>query len=358
MKRLISEVNHMKKLSAIFLIIAFLLAFTACGNEGSTADESVYSNAESSNTEQSKTESSIPAESEPESSSPQESVPEESLSEESLPEESVPEESDDEYEWSYSKGFVPFSAAKGYKIVYTKVKPINALSCFTDGWVTAVYDGRITRFFNSRSGEFYCAELGEFALDPGGSAFCPKPKNQEINDWNVPMIYFEMDYANNKLLNVDYDFYLETGYGSVYNLYDGDTGIIYYVDADDDGASYGFGGEGLFTCTLWEDLSTKKVYDFFETDAYQIFKEELPSKKFGLVTNESIVIPFEYDYISDIEHSTYEVGVVLAVKDGKTYYFASDGTNLTPEGFDCGTEPVDNRAWVFEGGNGWIIEFN
>ena len=378
----------MKKLSAIFLIIAFLLAFTACGNEGSTADESVFSNAESSNSEQSKTES-IPAVSEPESSSPQESLPEESLPEESLPEESepeeslpeesvpeesepeesfpeesVPEESDDEYEWRYSKGFVPFSAAKGYKIVYTKVKPINALSCITTDGVAGVYDGKITRFFDARTGEFYCSEIGKWEPAICGDGFWQVDEETGEKIPHGPTIYFDFEtrLVDNRyvseLVAIYYDRDHGHGYGSVYNLYDGDTGIIYYVDADDDGASYHFGGEGLFTCTLWEDLSTKKVYDFFETDAYQIFKEELPSKKFGLVTNESIVIPFEYDYISNIKRSTFEVGVVMAVKDGKTYYFASDGTNLTPEGFDCGTEPVDNRAWVFKDGYGWIIEFN
>ena len=124
----------------------------------------------------------------------------------------------------------------------------------------------------------------------------------------------------------------------------------------DDGESYNFGGDGLFTCTLWEDLSAKIVFDYYHTH-FHTFDKEYLSKKFGLVTNESIVIPFEYDYISNIKRSTFEVGVVMAVKDGKTYYFASDGTNLTPEGFDCGTEPVDNRAWVFKDGQGYIIEF-
>ncbi|MBR6784551.1 MAG: hypothetical protein IKM32_07655 [Clostridia bacterium] len=361
----------MKKLSAIFLIIAFLLAFTACGNEGSTADESVFSNAESSNSEQSKTES-IPAVSEPESASPQESLPEESLPEESLPEESepeeslpeesVPEESDDEYEWSYSKGFVPFSAAKGYKIVYTKVKPINALSCITTDGVAGVYDGKITRFFDARTGEFYCSEIGKWEPVICGDGFWQVDEETGEKIPHGPTIYFDFEtrLVDNRyvseLVAIDYDRDHGHGCDDEYYLYDGDTGKIYYINGDDDGESYNFGGDGLFTCTLWEDLSAKIVFDYYHTH-FHTFDKEYLSKKFGLVTNESIVIPFEYDYISNIKRSTFEVGVVMAVKDGKTYYFASDGTNLTPEGFDCGTEPVDNRAWVFKDGQGYIIEF-
>ncbi len=392
-ENLILEANDMKKLTATFLVIAFLLAFAACGDEGSTADEGLYSNAESSFTEQSKTESSLPAVSEPEGSSTQESVPEESVPEESVPEQSLPEVSEpeesepdlsepevsepeefdpdysyDDYEWDYTKGFVPFNAAKGYKIVYTKVKPINAVSCtMTDG-VAAVYDGKITRFFDALTGEFYTSEIGKWEPVPCGDGFLLNNSDTRHTDWstvpaNVPMIYFDFQASlvDNKyvreLVSIDYDRDHGHGFDSEYYLYDGDTEIIYKVTAGDDVPSYYLGGEGLFTCTLWEDLSKKKVYDFFETEAYQTFKAELPSKKCGLVTNESIIIPFEYDYISDIDRSSYEVGVVMAVKDGKTYYFASDGTNLTPEGFDCGTEPLSNRAWVFKDGYGWIIEF-
>jgi hypothetical protein len=80
--------------------------------------------------------------------------------------------------------------------------------------------------------------------------------------------------------------------------------------------------------------------------------------KYGLVNNGRVVIPFEYDYMESLDGwNVNTVGVVLAIKDGRTYYFSTGGTNLTPEGFDCGSEPVNNRAWVFNDGQGYIIEF-
>ena len=357
----------MKRLFTLTLVILLLACCVACGEGDITVSEGESSVGAEQSTESSKPwyETSVPESYSSEAvenssqaeSVPEESEPEVSEPEESEPEVSEPEESDDEYEWRYSKGEIFLNAAKGYKVVYTKVKPINALSCYNNGDVTSVYDGEITRFFNSKTGEFYCSVIGEYLLEPNSGAFYPKDKYREDADMGIPMIFFEWDYANNKPKNINYDFWLETGYSDYYFLFDGDTEIIYKVEAGDDVPDYSLGGEGLFTCTLWEDLSKKKVYDFFETEAYQTFKAELPSKKYGLVTNESIIIPFEYDYMSDISHSDDGVGIVMAVKDGKTYYFASDGTNLTPDGFDCGVEPRGNHAWVFKDGQGYIIEF-
>ena len=80
--------------------------------------------------------------------------------------------------------------------------------------------------------------------------------------------------------------------------------------------------------------------------------------KYGLVNNGKIIIPFEYDYMESYDDwGTNTVGVVLTVKDGRTYYLSTDGTNLTPDGFDCGSEPFNDRAWVFNDGQGYIIEF-
>ena len=349
----------MKRLFTLTLVILLLACCVACGEGDITVSEGESSVGAEQSTESSKPwyETSVPesySSEAVENSSQAESVPEESEPEQSEPEVSEPEESDDEYDWRYSEGEISTKAAKGYKVVYTKVKPINALSCYSGSFVISVYDGEITRFFDSRTGEFYCSVIGEYVPYPGSGAFCPKDKYREDADVDIPMIFFKWDYANNKPLYIDYNYYPEIIDSDRYNLYDGDTEIIYI--ADEDGTWYRLGGEGLFTCTLWEDLSTKKVYDFFETEAHQTFKAELPSKKYGLVTNESIIIPFEYDYMSDIRHCS-KAGVVMAVKDGKTYYFASDGTNLTPDGFDCGTEPFADRAWVFKDGQGYIIEF-
>ena len=73
---------------------------------------------------------------------------------------------------------------------------------------------------------------------------------------------------------------------------------------------------------------------------------------------EKIIIPFEYDFITTTQTEGQPLGVYLAIKDGKSYYISSEGRNLTPDGFDCGSQPFNDRAWVFNGSQGYIIKFN
>ena len=115
---------------------------------------------------------------------------------------------------------------------------------------------------------------------------------------------------------------------------------------------YFFPGSDL---TIYEQTDKNGNVDFycFTQDS---FVPCISNGKYGIVNNGVVTTPFEYDYIQS--HQEGSVGVYLAVKDGKIYYINSNGTVLTPEGFTCGSAPCGNRAWVFQGDKGFVLEFN
>ena len=327
----------MKRLITLTLVILLLACCVACGEGDITVSEG---------------ESSVGAEQSTESSKPwyETSVPESYSSEavenssqaESVPEESEPEVSDTsgEAELRNFKSDIPEKAAKGCKIVFTKNSPVYAEICNTAGTVCAIYDGAITRFFNAITGEYYCSEYGKWT-----EKCCRGFYNENRRLW----IGFEFDK--------DYDTFVSSyksdghahGYGLPFNFYL-TTDQKTYVYTGDEGGYELYYGEGVFICCEWNssDLSV------FENQTFDTFSESV-GRKYGLAENGRVIIPFEYDSIQTYNYDG--VGVVVAVKDGKTYYFSTDGTNLTPEGFDCGAQPYENRAWVFKDGQGYIIEF-
>lgn len=246
---------------------------------------------------------------------------------------------------------IPAKTAQGYDIVFTKSSALNAKNCETaarynrpECAVTAIYDGSSTHFYNATSGEYYQSERGHWSVVCCGGFY-----SENKSEW----IYFEFDKDTDEFLYaVKVDGHAH-GFGPTYNFYVPSTGKTFVCDTNETAAKL-YEGVGTFICTRVS--SEEEVLDYaansMETDPPNI------DGKYGLVNNGRVVIPFEYDYMESLDDwNVNTVGVVLAIKDGRTYYFSTGGTNLTPEEFDCGSEPVNNRAWVFNDGQGYIIEF-
>ncbi len=349
MKRLISEVIAVKELISVFLSCALLLCFAACSDEsGGTADESLYSNAGSSNSEQSKPESKPPAVSEPEGEVSEES----SIPKESQPVISEPEGPEGETSY-YMAGPVSENAAQGYRIVYTLPETVNVVSLITQSGVCAVYDGEKTRFYSTTTGEIFCTKQGKWDSVPCGDGFWLNDPNEAATDWrNAPMIRFNLTDSKNELEYIDYEPNHDHVATELYYLYETTSGKIY---ANYRGDYHIFDlGNGIFPCV---ECITVDEAILESPEADSLFLKMIEGKKYGLVSNNAIIVPFEYEYMREGMYPYYQPGVVMAVKDGKTYYIASDGTNLTPEGVDFGSVLYLTRALIFDDGQGYIIEF-
>lgn len=320
----------MKKLMIILTVCSFLLSFAACIEGENKALDS----------------SSLPEQSTEESSSLQDSsVSEDYSSEDSK--EATSEESKSQVKLSTRTSKLPQKAAVGYNTIYTKPSELNALSCNTatvyhksEHSVTAVYDGSVTHFLGAISGEYYRAEQGEWTRACCGGFF-----NADGDNW----IRFEFEKDTDKFLYAEKILHGHGG-GIVYNFYTPSTGKTYSFVADEDDYEL-YECDGTFICV---ERTNDDLSEFLEGT----FDKADNNEKYGLTNNGKIVIPFEYDCIETLNTKEFgAVGVVLAIKDGRSYYLSTDGTTLTPDGFDCGSEPFENRAWVFNDGNGYIIEF-
>lgn len=250
----------------------------------------------------------------------------------------------------------PERPATSYRIAYTKESALQATDCISNVAmevpITAVYDGKVTRFFHATKGTFYHAVPGKY-LYPCCNGFL----SGDLNSFNGNYaVMFEFDEEGNATVSNEH-----FGHGGFDNAYD------FYCEAD--GCTYLWipGVDGDFLAPYLEGnlvicreyLGEQNVTSAFKNNEFDLEHGDLG--KYGLVKNDTIIIPFEYDYMvtvyGDADSPANNVGVVLAQKDGRSYYFSTDGTNLTPDGFDCGAQPFNNRAWVYENGQGYIIEF-
>ncbi len=353
----------MKKTIALLLISLLLLStlLASCG-EGEEAEQSIESiqsvpsDAETSkpwystsapddysNTIIDNSSDDVESSTDNESSSPD--------NEQSLPEISQPESSStsgdtmtydeldilDRYDFAKS--------AIGHQIVYTKTSALNATECMTNVTIgiTAIYDGSVTRFFDALNGTYYHALYGRYEPCDDNSpdhycvgGFLGKDYNDTIEFTRI---------SENEVTFVMND-HAGHAFDCSYNAL--------YCEADKKVYAYDFtlyGVKGLTPCRYYEG----SVMSCFDGTDFDIDESKLG--KYGVASNEKVIIPFEYDLIITAQGNE-DVGVYLAIKDGKSYYFSSDGFNLTPDGFDCGSQPFNDRAWVFEDGQGWIIKFN
>lgn len=207
--------------------------------------------------------------------------------------------------------------AKSQRIAFTKVSALSAKKCVTnpETGMTAIFDGEITRFFGAIKGEFDKAVYGKYLL-PDGIEFALG----EIG----------LGYCENA--------YFSTVDAAVYHL---------------DGTLSCFTQESSVVCRKLEtDYSPAE--NWLDNKPIDIDRSKLG--KYGVVKNGKTVIPFEYDSIFTYA-TDEEVGVYRCVKEGRTYYISSSGYNLTPDGYSCGSEPFGNRAWVYDGSQGYILEF-
>ena len=355
------------------LACIFMLCLTACGGgeiDVSQVDESSQS-ADSSidlQDESSKPwyDTSVPdsyvsegwGESITDTSSPGSSIPD---IESSVPEQSLPENTVPDFELCYGEAYLSAPFAKGFKVVYTKESALNATAAATNFHiaVTAIYDGSVTRFFDAKTGEYYCAKSGKY-LHAASNGFIAGDRNG--TEYKTMIKFSFTEGEPRQFLSADEEKLQNYGAGEFeYTFYSEKDKAVYTYQKYGTGVRiYEYTGEncGLICRELEGDYDKNADWKGGKFD----FPKN-PNGKYGVVIDGKVVIPFEYDYIatyvgvSDLANSN-TVDVVLAEKDGRSYYFSADGTNLTPDGFDCGSEPFANRAWVFEDGNGWIIEFN
>ena len=226
------------------------------------------------------------------------------------------------------------SPASRWRIAITKESALNAVKVVASYYdpVNAVYDGSVTRFFTN--------DMQFLKAVPG-------------------------DYTYVCTCNGFFDKTLEHGY-----VVDNRKDYILITEAPPHG--HGAMSGGYYYCTKYGVPIRRSISEGpteleripdgvlvpcveYSGDILEEFSAELAGKKYGLSGNEGIVVPFEYDNIT-ISH--WGVCVYRAEKDGRVYYFDTKGKLLTPEGFSCGGDVYENRAWVFEGSQGYIIEFS
>ena len=353
----------MKKILALITACALtLLALAACTNE---TDESSAPEAESSAFEQSNVvskpwyDTSVPesySSQAPDYSSAESSVPDISLPES---EASIPEaESSSPESGSLGQAIngISLRDAKGHRIAFTKESALNATICVTNTEiaVTAIFDGAITRFFGAVKGEYYTSLYGKF-ISPCHEGFYDVSSGDEGR-----FVEFTFDKDNGAFISVNEILHGHGGYYSMpFYSSVSKKAYVYYRDEEGEELFVYEHGAGAAICR-----ELKGDYDVeanWKNGSLELQSADLG--KYGLVEDGRVVIPFEYDNIStynsesDLAYGN-SVGVVLAEKDGRCYYISTNGNILTPEGFDCGSQPFGDRAWVFEDGQGWILEFN
>lgn len=246
---------------------------------------------------------------------------------------------------------LPDRAATSFRIAFTKESALNATECISNVAmstpVTAIYDGSVTRFFHAVKGTFYHAVPGKY-LYPCCEGFL----SGDLNCFNGNYaVMFEFDDEGG--VTVTNEHFGHGGFDTVYDFYSESDGCAYVWFSDIDGEFLArYMEDNIVICR--EYLGDQDITLDFENDELDIGDADLG--KYGLVKNDTLIIPFEYDYMVTV-YGGNTVGVVMAQKDGRTYYFSTDGTNLTPDGFDCGAQPFNDRAWVFEDGQGYILEF-
>ena len=275
------------------------------------------------------------------------SVPEASAPEVSKPENeaSAPEVSQGGSNIGYDSlnkltGDVFKNAASGYHIAYTKTSALVASACVTNTniAITAVYDGKVTRFFDALNGMYYHAVSGKYLYPCCEGTFLAG----DLNGFNAKYsITFTREGEGVTFVTNDHSGHgIDYGYQAIYSEADK---RVYFYDQEL------YAVELQAACRYYEGSALQGYNGDFAID-------EAKLGKYGVASNTKIIIPFEYDLI--VTAQTEGVGVYLAVKDGRCYYFSSNGKNLTPDGFDCGSQPFGDRAWVYEDGQGWIIKFN
>ncbi|MBR6563028.1 MAG: hypothetical protein IKK70_03730 [Clostridia bacterium] len=250
------------------------------------------------------------------------------------------------------KSRFPEKDAVGYKTFYTKESALNAWRCYTNPTyeITAIFDGSVTRFFDAIDGDYFHAEHGEWTIYCCNGFYNVEDKGEGM------LLSFHFDKETGDFDHVE-KVYHGHGTGFEYNYYSPITMKTYSYTGDEQGGVL-YECEGLFICRNM--TSSYDLADAYLNGEFDISK--IQTSKFGLTKDGQIVIPFEYDNMAFFSSNWYEnmpsdVGVVVAEKDGRFYYFSTNGTNLTPDGFDCGSEPCGDRAWVFEDGHGRIIRF-
>lgn len=339
----------MKKLISLLLILMLLLScfMASCDMSG----EVEYSENESVMTEESKPShgSNAPDESSDVISDASSNTTQESTTDESSATESSTPAGDITYDDLYKMDRYDFAkAAKGYSIAYTKTSPLQAVECLTSvsGGITAIYDGAVTRFFDAVNGTYYHALYGRY--EPCDLNWMDLNPGEFVDGDYEQIIRFTRTSENNVTFDLD-EFVISAHDFSYEAVYSEADKRVYVVDLDLSGI------KGQMPCRLY--TAEKSPLEIFDgTDAPVIDDSKLG--KYGVASDEKVIIPFEYDFITTTQTEGQTLGVYLAIKDGRSYYISSDGYNLTPEGFDCGSQPFNDRAWVFEDGQGYIIKFN
>lgn len=267
-------------------------------------------------------------------------------------------------------GYEFSKAAIKYRTAFTKEKAVYATQCVTNQVVgiTAIYDGSVTRFFDAVNGAYYHAIPGKFlypcygpqiilGTEPAcGSAFLRGDMYgfDSKSSGSVKDVSFERIKDENGADTVKVSYNVHAGHAIELEsdlLYCEADSKLYLSDADLCRLA-----SGALPCRFYASGRALWV-DYFEDDDLFVEVDRSKLGKYGVASNQEIIIPFEYDLIVTAQNFEGDLGVYLAVKDGRSYYFSSNGKNLTPNGFDCGSQPFKNRAWVFEDGQGWIIEF-
>ncbi len=235
--------------------------------------------------------------------------------------------------------------AVSYNIDYTKVDPTSAVQCVTnDGCgITAVYDGAVTRFFDSVTGEYYDIMVGKYLYPCCDIGFIQGELGVS-DDYSYAITFSRKEDFNPIAIERDSDHNHGGDYPRPVTIhYSAERNMAYLVYPNGD-------GEGM------------ELY-YFTEDSYVACRDTVTGK-YGVVCNGEVIIPFEYSSIDSLQGASNrvggsdgDVGVFRAVKDGKTYYISTNGRNLTPNGFTCGSAPYKDRAWVFDGSQGYVIQF-
>ncbi|MBR5278646.1 MAG: hypothetical protein IKU23_05195, partial [Clostridia bacterium] len=256
--------------------------------------------------------------------------------------------------------------ATGYEIETTVEKNIKAKKMEVNPAyeVVAVYDGKFTHFINYTNGEILFTQEDMFlgkACNNGG--FKKGDVDAIDGDGNEDVCVFFESKHDILQAAVEEDHWHEGGERLPTPYYSEDKKTAYYVHIGQRYLynKYGFCALNNYVPCQYAEINKNldhailKLEDIVNLDTVG---------KYGVVFGGEAVIPFEFDLIDTYQggNTRYGIdeprlGVFRAIKDGKTYYYSTNGTNLTPDGFVCGTQPRENRATVYDGKKIYVIKF-
>ena len=349
----------MKKILIIFLSLAlcFLASCDLFGGESSEPEQSRTASGSTRDDDVSEPSFPVSSVSDGVSEEISEEISEESSEE--ISEEISEDEPDISYEYSGDVPVVGWEYDKlpvdrfddslkknysSYRIAFTKNSPVDAVSCITNQniGITGFFDGKWTRYSDSVTGEYLTCITGEYLFPlcdsfASGNLFSGFKSNKNA-------IKFTRDESG-KISFTREDVEATDFESSLYVYSKADEKVFCLTE----NCVYAVEGEKVFDCVVTADSLLENINA--ERCVSASFIENLP-KEHALAKNGALI----KGGFKNIVRSADSLAFACYDESG-VYYFTADGKLLHDTPYTCGGAIYGNRAWVFKGSQGYVLEF-